>query len=155
MIKEHDYKTDLEKLQIIAFVPMGNSMWPMLKNNGQSVVVEKKKERLNKYDVAFYVRESGKYVLHRVVEVKDDGYIMQGDSQGFTEFIKEQNVFGKMLGFYKGKKYIQCTDEKYIKKVEKWHKGGFCVKLKLKIFYFKLKIKKIFCKIFKQKNKRG
>ena len=116
MIKEHDYKTDLEKLQIIAFVPMGNSMWPMLKNNGQSVVVEKKKERLNKYDVAFYIRESGKYVLHRVVEVKDDGYIMQGDSQGFTEFIKEQNVFGKMLGFYKGKKYIQCTDEKYIKK---------------------------------------
>ncbi len=36
------YKTELDKNGAIAFVPSGNSMWPILKNKGQSVIVVKK-----------------------------------------------------------------------------------------------------------------
>ena len=45
-----NYRTELEKNNVIAFVPGGNSMWPMLKNRGQSVIVQPKTQKLNKYN---------------------------------------------------------------------------------------------------------
>ena len=61
-----NYKTQLEKNGAIAFVPGGNSMWPTLKNRGQSVVIVKKEQKLKPMDVAFYQRVDGAFVLHRV-----------------------------------------------------------------------------------------
>ncbi len=130
-----DYKLELEKKGVIAFVPGGNSMWPTLKNKGQSVIIEKKTARLNKYDVGFFIRDNGAYVLHRVIEVLPDGYMMIGDSQFNTEKATEDQVFGVMKGFYVGEKYISCDDEKYIKKVKKWFKRKFIRRLRLKFFY--------------------
>ena len=74
-----DAKAKLTDNNVISFVPGGNSMWPTLKNKGQSVVVKAKTERLNKFDVALYVRGQNIFVLHRVMEVLNDGYIMCGD----------------------------------------------------------------------------
>lgn len=143
-----NYETELVKDGAIAFVPGGNSMWPTLKNRGQSVVVIKKEERLNLFDVAFYSREDGKFVLHRVIEVAEDGYITCGDSQFTQEAVKEEKVFGKMAGFYKGKRYVDCSDEKYLAKVKRWYKNEKRRKRKVKAFYFgervKSKLKKIF-----------
>ena len=82
-----DYKTELEKNGILAFVPGGNSMWPTLKNRGQSVVVLVKKEKLKRYDVALYLRDNGTFVLHRVIEPTEWGYIICGDSQFTAVFL--------------------------------------------------------------------
>ena len=112
-----NYKTELEKNGVIAFVPGGNSMWPTLKNRGQSVIIVKKEKRLNKFDVAFYQRSDGTFVLHRVMEIIDGGYVMLGDSQFTTEKVAEGQVFGVMSGFYRGKKYVEVTDQKYLKEM--------------------------------------
>ncbi len=145
-----DYKTELEKNKVIAFVPGGNSMWPTLKHHGQSVVVELKQGRLNRYDVGLYIRGNGTFVLHRVMQVKEGGYVFCGDSQFNHEWVNEQNVFGKMIGFYRKDKYIEISDPKYIKEVENWFSRKLRRKLKLKLFYFnirvKSKLKRIFCK---------
>lgn len=130
-----DYKEELSSRGAIAFVPSGNSMWPTLKNKGQPVIIEKKTGRLNKYDVGFYIRPNGAYVLHRVMEVLPDGYLMIGDSQFNTEKVLEDQVFGIMQGFYKGKKYISCDDKGYRKKVDKWFKRKTIRKWRLKFFY--------------------
>ena len=55
-----NYKTEIEKNGVIAFVPRGNSMWPILKNRGQSVIIRKKtaEEKLAPFAVAFYERKS-------------------------------------------------------------------------------------------------
>ena len=37
-----DYKTKLSQDNVIAFVPGGDSMWPTLKNKGQSDIVQAK-----------------------------------------------------------------------------------------------------------------
>ncbi len=140
--KVFDYKSELEKNNVIAFVPRGNSMWPTLKNNGQSVIVEKKKERLNPLDVAFYQRADGAFVLHRVMEVKEDGYVICGDSQYTLEKVQEEQVFGKMLGFYRKDNYVEVTDPKYILKVKKWYKRKLLRKIRLKFFYLRLRLKR-------------
>ncbi len=140
------YKTELEKYGAIAFVPSGNSMWPTLKHRAQSVVVESKKERLKRFDVALYFRADGAVVLHRVMQAVDGGYVICGDGQLQLEKVKEDKVFGKMVGFYRKDKYIEVTDSKYIEEVEKWFRRKRYRKLRLKIFYFINAVKKKFRK---------
>lgn len=157
--KYSDYKSEIEKNGVIAFVPGGNSMWPILKNRKQSVVVKKKEGRLKKFDVALYQRPGGSFVLHRVMKAVDGGYVMCGDSQLTLENVKEDNVFGIMIGFYRGENYVDVTDEKYIKEVENYYTKKLKRKIRLKFFHLgqriKNKIIKIFKKIFKKGNSNG
>lgn len=148
-IGNSDYKSELIKHGVIGFVPGGNSMWPTLKNRGQSVVVKKKEGRLKRYDVALYVRDNGAFVLHRVMHVTDGGYVICGDSQFVLENVREEQVFGVMEGFYKGKKYVECTDRKYCKQVENWYKRKKLRKIRLKSFFFLQRVKNKLKRIFK------
>ena len=131
-----DYAAQIEKQGEIAFVPRGNSMWPFIKNKGQTVVIARKSERLNKYDVAFYSNDGVHAVLHRVIEVLPDGYVLCGDSQFAPEKVTEEKVFGVMKCFYQGKKCIDANDQRYLKKVKKWHKNQKIRKFKVKLFFF-------------------
>ena len=60
-------------------VTSGFSMRPMIKSGRDVVVIEKKKDRLNPLDVALYIRGDS-LILHRVLSVTNDGYIMRGDN---------------------------------------------------------------------------
>lgn len=145
-----DYISQLNENGAISVIPKGFSMWPFLKNKGQSVIIQKIEKPLKKLDVVLYLRADGTLVLHRIVDVLDGEYLLQGDSQFYVEKVNKDNVIGVMVGFYKGKKYISADDDKYLKKVEKWCKKGKIVKSKIKWFYLKLriksKLKRIFCK---------
>ena len=147
-MEKSDYRTELEKNRVIGFVPSGNSMWPTLKNHHQSVVVVKKTCRLKKFDVALYERAGGTFVLHRVMSVTDDGYIMCGDSQFSLEKVSEDCVFGVMEGFYRGKKYIDCKNAKYKKEVIKLYANEKRRKRRVKFFYLRLRVKNKLKKIF-------
>ncbi len=155
VLTRSDYKKELEANNAIAFVPSGNSMWPILKNKGQSVVVYKKTERLKRYDVALYERANGVFVLHRVIEPILGGYVICGDSQFTLEKVKEEQVFGVMAGFYHGTKYIRCTDERYKKKVEKWYKHAKRRKLRLRFFYFRVRVKGFIGRVFRKTTKKN
>ena len=144
-----DYQAVLNQTGTLSFVPNGNSMWPFLKHRHQTVIIQKISTTVNKFDVIFFRRENGDYVLHRVIDVDGDCFIVRGDSQLFTERVKKDQVFGVMTGFYKGKKFVSSSDEKYLKKVEKWYKNGFFTRLKIKAFYGKLRLKRIVVKMVK------
>ena len=88
----------------------GFSMYPLLKNQRDTVTVEKISRRLKKYDVPLY-RRNEKYILHRVIAVKDNGYIIRGDNCFFIETdIKYENVLGVMTSFCRNG-HIHSTDE--------------------------------------------
>ena len=144
----YSYKSELEKNGALGFVPRGNSMWPTLKNKGQSVIVVKKQGRLDVFDVALYERADGQIVLHRVLEVTDDGYIMCGDSQFKKEHVSEEAVFGVMTGFYRNRKYIECSDKKYIDEVRRLYADEKRRKRRVRFFYMRLRIKNGLKKIF-------
>lgn len=152
-MSKNDYKAELDKNGVLGFVPGGNSMWPTLKNAGQSVVVLKKTERLKRFDVALYIRDNGAYVLHRVMQVKENGYVMCGDSQFDLELVREDQVIGIMESFYRGKKCIECSSPKYIKEVENWYRRKRYRKLKLKCFFFSLRVKNKLKRMFGKKQK--
>jgi hypothetical protein len=91
----------------------GVSMLPMLKNRRDTIVVVKKTERLHPLDVALYKR-GNLYVLHRVLQVTDTGYIIRGDNCYSDEIVPEEAVIGVLTEFFRKDKHIVCaTDKKY------------------------------------------
>ncbi|PWM74575.1 MAG: hypothetical protein DBX59_03340 [Bacillota bacterium] len=109
---QNDYESALKRDGMLVFVPGGNSMWPTLKHEGQSVVVLPKTDKLRLYDVPLYKRENGQYVLHRVVGFAEGGYLVCGDSQFNEEVVAEEQIVGVMNGFYRGKKFISADEKK-------------------------------------------
>ena len=84
----------------------GVSMRPLFKTHRDVVVISSPKEELRKYDVALYPRGDGRYVLHRVVGVKDDVYLIRGDNTYKIERVPKSLVVGVMTAFNrKGKQY--------------------------------------------------
>ena len=84
----------LEKDGKLVYKTKGVSMNPMLYQNRDLVVIEVPKGRLKKYDVALYKRGKS-YVLHRVIEVNDDGtYSIRGDNTYSIETVPEEAVIG-------------------------------------------------------------
>ena len=107
---QNDYESALRRDGKLIFVPGGDSMWPTLKHEGQSVVVLPKKDKLRLYDVPLYKRADGQYVLHRVVGFAAGGYVVCGDSQFGEEYVAEGQIVGVLDGFFKGKKYVSADD---------------------------------------------
>ena len=92
---------------------MGTSMEPLIHEHQDNIIVVKIKGRLKKYDVAVYVTPQGKYIMHRVVKVCDDHYVIVGDNLLKKEYVTDDMICGVLVGFYKkGKKYIDCTSSK-------------------------------------------
>ena len=100
------------------FQTVGDSMEPLLKQKKSTVVVESKQKPLKRYDVALYRRPTtGAYVLHRVIRVLDNAYLMCGDNRLHREVVPDGWVIGVMIGYYGNEQdaYISCESECYQK----------------------------------------
>ena len=92
---------------------MGVSMLPMLKTGRDTIVVQRKTARLQPLDVALYKRGDD-YVLHRVIQVVDGGYIIRGDNCYNDENVPEETVIGVLTEFFQANLHVKCTDENYL-----------------------------------------
>lgn len=125
----------------VRFAPRGTSMLPMLRQGIDSVVLKKAPEKLKKYDLPLYMRENGQFVLHRVIGVKKDSYVMRGDNQRVSEYgITKENILAVASGFYREDTFISCDDPEYVK---------YCIKVvkKQNIKYMVVKIKQLIKRI--------
>ena len=104
---------------ILVYKTHGMSMEPMLRQNRDLVVIRVPSSRLRKYDVALY-RRNKDYVLHRVIGVCADHYLIRGDNTYAVENVPDEAVIGVLTGFRrKGKKY-DVTDKRYHFYVRVW-----------------------------------
>lgn len=91
--------------------PAGVSMWPMLRNRHDVMMVVPAARELRRYDVALY-RRGEKYVLHRVVEHYENGsekgYVICGDNCVTLEYVPCDDVLGVLSGFYRDGRRIDC-----------------------------------------------
>lgn len=111
-----DIKTMLEKDGFIVQMPFGISMYPMLKQKRDSVVIKKLSEKPKENDVVLFQDVTGKYLLHRVIKVSENDYIIRGDNNLQHEYgVKNEQILGILIGFYKGEKYIDCNNNKLYK----------------------------------------
>lgn len=99
----------------------GVSMWPMIRNGIDSIHIEPAEGRLQKYDIPLYKDNRGRYVIHRIIEVTDTGYVILGDGLYEREYdITDKNIIGKVVGFFRKEKYISCDSKGYLRYVKFW-----------------------------------
>ena len=97
------------------FYPRGTSMMPLIRPGVDQVVLIKP-ESIKKGDAVLYTRDNGQFVLHRVVKIKDEQYIMCGDNQFVLEYgIKRDNILAKMKAVLRDEYTIDDTSPKYKK----------------------------------------
>ena len=99
--------------------PKGTSMLPLLVQGKDSVVLRRRNDSLEKplkkHDIAFYRRNSGQFVLHRVMKRSRDGsYTMCGDNQTVLEKgITPDQIIGYVCRIYKGERELSLASVKY------------------------------------------
>ena len=115
------YEDELARSGKIVVTTVGISMRPLIKQGRDSVMIEKPSTRLNKNDVALYKRYDGKYVLHRIVEVRPDDYVFLGDNCMSKEYgIKDDQVIGVMTALVRGGKDVDLEGFGYKFYVSMW-----------------------------------
>lgn len=93
---------------------VGVSMQPMLRNRRDRVIVlPVGTERLKKYDLPLYRRPDGKYILHRIIGVRNGDYIIRGDNTYAKEYVPDAWVLGYVSEFYRGKRHIRSDARGY------------------------------------------
>ncbi len=120
MITSTTIAEELERHGSCASTTSGTSMRPLLKTGRDVVVIEVPKGELRRFDVALYRYPSGKYVLHRVIRVKADEYLIRGDNTYVIEHIPKEWVLGVLVRFNRKGKSHSVTERPYRVYVALW-----------------------------------
>lgn len=97
----------LKRDGVLVYRTQGVSMRPMLKQNRDLVTIRPISGRLKKYDVPLYRKQGGGYLLHRIIAVTENGYVIRGDNTYKKELdVTDNDIVGVLTAFKrKGKDY--------------------------------------------------
>ncbi len=102
------YKAFLDRHGRLTYTNVGVSMLPLLRQGRDLFTVEKKTaDRCQAGDVVLYRRPPDQYVLHRIIEVREEDYVILGDNCIKKETgIRDEDILAVLTGFVrKGKEY--------------------------------------------------
>lgn len=117
---------------------VGTSMYPMLRNRQDTIVIRPVTQPLRKYDVPLYKRQDD-YVLHRIVKVTPKGYVICGDNCLNREYgITDQQIIGVLSEFIRGEKEVDLNSRGYKSYCRIWV-AIYPVRYLLKMGYILLK----------------
>jgi hypothetical protein len=116
------YEEQLRTHGTLVYTNVGSSMLPLLRQNRDLLIVGRRPEgRCKKYDVVLYKRPSGQYVLHRILKVRKNDYVICGDNRRVREFgVPDEWIFGVLTGVVRDGKQISIHDFKYRCYVHLW-----------------------------------
>lgn len=124
----------LEKEGIYVATICGVSMYPMLRNRRDTVVIKPYEGRLKKFDIPLY-KVGDKYILHRIIKVLPDSYIIRGDNTEVKERgITDEKILGVLTTFYRDEKEVDINGWSYKMYVHVWYH----------IYYLRTFIKKVY-----------
>ena len=105
----------------LVYTNVGDSMLPLIRQGRDLLVIEKTSGRLKKYDVPLYKRDSGQYVLHRILKVRQEDYVICGDNRWRREYgITDRHIIGVLTAVVRDGREISVTDWRYRLYVHVW-----------------------------------
>ena len=105
----------------LIYTNVGDSMRPLIRQDRDILIIEKPNGRLKKYDVPLYKRDSGQYVLHRILKVREKDYVICGDNRYIKEYgITDRHIIGVLTAVVRDGKEIPITDRRYRLYVHLW-----------------------------------
>ncbi len=121
----------------VRFRLKGNSMFPLLRNGKDSVILEKcLSGELKPMDVVLF-RYRASYVLHRIIQRTGDDLLMQGDGSIVSmEQCTVNDVVGKVIGICRPSgKIVSIESWKWILPSRLWRCSNFTRKFLLRAAY--------------------
>ena len=108
------FKDELNRSGRLVYTNKGVSMMPLLRQDRDLMIIEKKQEgQLKLYDAVLFIRDNGQYVMHRILKVRDNDYWIVGDHCVSGEYIREDQIIGVLTGVVRDGKTINNTDPLY------------------------------------------
>ena len=109
------FEQEIEESGRLIYTNVGDSMMPLLRQHRDLMIISRKPEgRLKRYDIPLYKRDSGQYVLHRILRVRKDGYVICGDNRCKLEYdITDRHIIGVLTGVVRDGKEISVKDWKF------------------------------------------
>lgn len=103
----------LEQEGVFVSTTSGVSMRPLFKHRRDTIVIVKPSGRLHKYDVPLY-RSGDRYLLHRIIQVLPDSYVICGDNCLNKEYgITDADIVGVLKEFYRKNKHYTVENRGY------------------------------------------
>lgn len=120
-MNKSSFEEEIKKSGRIIYTNVGDSMMPYIKQGRDVLVISEVNGRLNKYDVPLYKRDSGQYVLHRILKVRENDYVICGDNRWNKEYgITDRHIIGILTGVIRDGQEIPVTSRKYRIYVHLW-----------------------------------
>lgn len=115
------FEEQLAKNGKLIYTNKGDSMMPLIKQGRDLLIIEPVHGRLKKYDVPLYKRDSGQYVLHRILKVRKNDYVICGDNRWIKEYgICDRHIIGVLTAVVRNGKEVSVHDRKYKLYVHLW-----------------------------------
>ena len=132
------YEDFLESNGELTYTNVGTSMMPLLKQHRDLFTVRRKgSARCRAGDVVLYRRPPNKYVLHRVVEVRKNDYVILGDNCIKKEYgITDGDIIGVMTGYVRKGRTHTVKDRSY-----RIYKAYIMHTIPLRVLFKKVKLK--------------
>jgi hypothetical protein len=122
MMQSITFEEELRRHGNLVYTSVGRSMLPLLRQ-GRDLVEIKRKDpdtRCKKYDAILYKR-GDRYILHRIIKVTDNGYIIAGDHNYIKEYdITDKQILGILTGVVRNGKRIDANNKCYLAYVHLW-----------------------------------
>lgn len=128
----------------VSLLISGSSMSPFLAHQRDTIFFRKPESELKRGDMVFYQRVTGQFVMHRIWNVKPDGYYIVGDAQVDIEGpIKREQIFAIVTKVQRKGKWLGPGDFWWEFFEHVWIRIVPCRKLIRKVYgvFYKLKNK--------------
>lgn len=100
----------------------GNSMFPFIRSERDSVVLERKQE-ITVGSIVLARLQNGSYVLHRVYRLEKEAVVLMGDGNLYaTERCHRNEVVGVVTQIIRDGQQVDCTSRKERFKAWVWRK---------------------------------
>ena len=106
---------ELEKNGRIIYSNVGDSMEPLIRQGRDLLVIERPKGRLKLFDIPLYRRDgSRRYVLHRILKVREKDYVICGDNRWTREYgITDRHIIGVLTGIIRDGRSVPLSGLRY------------------------------------------
>lgn len=106
---ESSIRRELAAHGSLVYTNVGVSMRPLIRQGRDLLVIRTCTGRLRKYYIPLYQRPSGQYVLHRIVRVLPDGYVLCGDNCTQLEHVTDDQILGVLTALERDGRTIPMT----------------------------------------------
>ena len=113
MNKETTFEEELTLRGSIIYKNVGTSMMPMIREGRDVMVISRSEGRLRRFDIPLYKR-GDKYILHRVLKVREKDYVIAGDHCVYREYgVTDEDIIGVLTGLYRDGKPVSLDSLGY------------------------------------------